>query len=704
MVIGALSVLGQLLWALPLWSGHRVPVFAYTLWGCGFLVFLAVVFGRLVDAASARTTLPVRGLVAVAAVALFSSFSADRLPRHPRKSAPAPADRTAWYDAMRARLDGMPPEAPVVLVAASGGGSRAALFASLTYEALDHARMSPDPTSPTVGSQILLISSVSGGSLASAYYQRAVTLDGALPKRDGRHNGSVPVLASALRIESTRLVAAAQSRFGQDRDRQPLIANFEAVDAQLSAWPATPLQEAPWLETSAFVDDMGTDFMAAVLRAVLEPSLSRGGSITRLWTSQFGLGELDNAPGPGRGGPLVLYNSTWVETGMRYVIGLPRLPPGLFGESAGAMDDVAGDRAVTGAEAARLSANFPFGFDVAHLPNLDGQEPVELLDGGIVDNTGIDSFARLFERLSLVAGEGGRRPDGINDQEAAAAGSLLETLRSRGVLLVEIDAGARPGEGGGAASLLAGFTRPLRALDAAGANNAFYVRDNNVDRLRRVLGGPTGGFLHLTWICNRIDNVPTAWSLGTRDEAVTTLQFLAEQHRLAPTLLGLSEAFASADPDFQRALDADALASRQFQVAVASPPNVSEAKRLATVSLIDQVSPLGPTRTTVPVAPPRTPKQAERAVRRAEKALADLATAADALITDPLAAGLLPDVAGEATTLLKGATGATEADVKAATDAALKPGGAAKAAEDAAAGLFGAPVEPKKKKKKKKAP
>jgi hypothetical protein len=57
----------------------------------------------------------------------------------------------------------------VVLVAASGGGSRAALFAALAYEAMESMPFDPeDPASPTVGSHIIAISSVSGGSLASA--------------------------------------------------------------------------------------------------------------------------------------------------------------------------------------------------------------------------------------------------------------------------------------------------------------------------------------------------------------------------------------------------------------------------------------------------------------------------------------------------------------------------------------------------------
>jgi len=53
-------------------------------------------------------------------------------------------------------------------LAVSGGGSRAALFAASAYEALGHVRVGPGNRS--LLEQVSHISSVSGGSLASAYY------------------------------------------------------------------------------------------------------------------------------------------------------------------------------------------------------------------------------------------------------------------------------------------------------------------------------------------------------------------------------------------------------------------------------------------------------------------------------------------------------------------------------------------------------
>ncbi|GDX83411.1 hypothetical protein LBMAG42_52220 [Deltaproteobacteria bacterium] len=692
------------------------------MWGVGFLVFVAATLGRLVDAAAARTEWPVRAFAAAGCVALLAGDSADELA--PSSLPPTQAgDPLAWYDAMTEKIASMPGEGPVVLVAASGGGSRAAVFASLTYEALENAHLSADPKSPTLGSRILLISSVSGGSLASAYYQRAITMDGKLPTRDVWHNGKVDTFGNAMRFESTQLVAEAKARFGKDATHKPLIANFEAVHDQLAGWPAAPLAEAPWLAQSGFVDDMGADFMASVLRAVLEPTLSRGNAITRLWTSEFGLGQLNNAPGKARPGPLVLYNATAVESGARYVVGLPRVPKGLFGDAVGAMDDTEGGRSVTAAEAARLSANFPFGFDVVRLPGVEGASAVELLDGGIVDNTGIDTLARLFERLSMVAGEGGTLPPGVSDAESLKAQALLEALRVHGVLLVEIDAGARPSEGGGAGALFPGFSDPLRALDAAGSNNAFSARDTNVDRIRRILDSDAAEFIHLAWICNRIDNVPTAWSLGTSDHAITTLQFLAEQHRLAPLLPRLGDAFANPEPGLQEAIDMDALEAREFQVSVASGEEVGEAQLAARTASVRATSRHSEEHKTTMRAPPLSPERAARKAEQAERAALQARRVADeagkaaselkGFVEDggrrltggavgvPDMAGVSIDTAGKDAEKAVGKV--VETGIDKGADAAAKEAKKAKdAVEDAAGALFGDPTAKDKDKGKKK--
>src|SRR5438874_899477 len=61
-----------------------------------------------------------------------------------------------------------PREDTIIGIAFSGGGSRAAYFSAAGLEAFAHLRMSPQ--SPSLLERVAYISSVSGGSVASAYF------------------------------------------------------------------------------------------------------------------------------------------------------------------------------------------------------------------------------------------------------------------------------------------------------------------------------------------------------------------------------------------------------------------------------------------------------------------------------------------------------------------------------------------------------
>ncbi len=233
-VVASLALLGEALWALPIWSHGSWGTQSYTVWGVGFLVFLAAVVGRLVDAAALRTAWPIRMIAAAGALAIMGGDASDTIAQAGPGGQASTNESEGWYKQMLARVAAMPGDGPVVLVAASGGGSRAALFAALTYEALEATHLTEDPKSPTVGSHILLISSVSGGSLASAYFQRAIAKDGALPVRDQWRNVPTKAMGQALQIESTRLVKEATRRFGQNPIQKALFYNFVAVDGQLA--------------------------------------------------------------------------------------------------------------------------------------------------------------------------------------------------------------------------------------------------------------------------------------------------------------------------------------------------------------------------------------------------------------------------------------------------------------------------------------
>ena len=77
--VGVLAVIGQLLWALPTWTDGEWSTLGYTVWGVGFLVFPAALLGRLVDAAAARTSWPVRFGALAVAMLLWGGDSTDVL-------------------------------------------------------------------------------------------------------------------------------------------------------------------------------------------------------------------------------------------------------------------------------------------------------------------------------------------------------------------------------------------------------------------------------------------------------------------------------------------------------------------------------------------------------------------------------------------------------------------------------------------------
>src|SRR5690606_35200666 len=93
---------------------------------------------------------------------------------------------------------------------------------------------------------------------------------------------------------------------------------------------------------------------------------------------------------------------------------------------------------------------------------------LRILDGGVVDTTGLDTVHHLILSLQRVAES--------SAPSRARAGQVLNVLRRRGVIVIEIDSGAKPlkRETGG---VLAAVKEPLSAL-----NNALY---GNADRSKR---------------------------------------------------------------------------------------------------------------------------------------------------------------------------------------------------------------------------
>jgi hypothetical protein len=182
------------------------------------------------------------------------------------------------------------------------------------------------------------------------------------------------------------------------------------------------------------------------------------------------------------------------------------------------------------ADGVRLSANFPYGFSVARMRDFDeahGFPEIHVLDGGIVDNTGIDSLRHVLRALANLAEDA--RPE--RAPLKAKARTILEKLQKRGVLLIEIDSGAKMGKPGWLASKLPAVSEPLQCLNNAAYVGPHFSKEMFLDaEFNDILGGTEDNvaFRRLTFICNHSDEVMTAWSLGPQDKASVLVQFLFE--------------------------------------------------------------------------------------------------------------------------------------------------------------------------------
>jgi hypothetical protein len=302
---------------------------------------------------------------------------------------------------------------PIVVLAASGGGSRAAIMTALTLHGLDSVL-------PDIGANLQAISSVSGGSLASAAYiaQRLRAIGAAHDE---------------VRQCDEGIVERASRDFIYPTLRGVFLGSGRAQGIQ-SAWEQCPV-------------GLGTLTV---------------GRLNDLWRDS---GVADPATVPF---PVPIFNSVTLD---RHAVAITPFDGGLFGApfdayaraaDAGALP---APRAVTPgrarpdpwvyyrsgiyhltdlidgfdpslSQAVRASANFPFGFPLVEVSTTrqlwysplardrveDSAKVVHLTDGGALSNSGLWPLLPLLLRSA-------------------------DAIRERGVLLIIVDAGRMPGVG-----------------------------------------------------------------------------------------------------------------------------------------------------------------------------------------------------------------------------------------------------------------
>jgi predicted acylesterase/phospholipase RssA len=658
------SCIGEGLWiAADLgWLGASYRL--YTIWGILQTAALVVVLGAMVDDWQRDTHWPMRlgGLVVAALLFLFFGASPEALdsPTAAADSdiaADSRAERLRWYDHVITRLEALDPDEPAVIVAASGGGSRASIFTALVLEAL--AREPLGSSGKSWCDHIVLISGVSGGSLATAYYvhaqcaadpashtlaeaddlrnsikgeliyrmrkQARESLLEQLSRRAGSSDvdrGDDDLRAKAAELEKCLDQWHAQEVDGNSKksclemevpqsiwDWEILAQHFRVwelcrdLDERWNAGESAPSKEVAdgWVLRSLFMDDMCTDFMGPILRGTLAPGLTRGRALRAFWTQRFGWqgsnsrvgyehrGATTAAPGyDPHCHPAALFNISDVRHGTRVTVGFPPLPPELYKASYSTeppgsirrprtIEEADPARRVALADAVELSANFPFGFNVVSVadqgPDEDGD--LHLLDGGIVDNSGIDALFEVLRNARHISDSTEPSPRKLAPQPAQQdeykpddlakekCKRLMELLQQRRVVLLEIDSGAKPGKPGLFTRCASLLFEPLDALNSAGYLNADRGKSAYLglldqqfrqpldlgDLLKELPGRTTPAyalpwrlelertetegirtFFHVPFICNHLedDNVLTAWSLGPNDKARLLFRFLLE--------------------------------------------------------------------------------------------------------------------------------------------------------------------------------
>ncbi len=333
-MVGASGLFGAVLYQLVESPSTVLTWRLYTLWSVVHITIIASVLGHACDAAG--STLGVRlaygaGVVGAVLVAVALPIDIGHAVIHPHPDHPgAPVVSTvlqatspeqeapqaealddAWFDAVEHRLAQIPAGEPVVIVAASGGGSRAALYATLTLEALE--RTPPHGTveqwtereaGPSIADQVLFITSVSGGSVAASHFRFAAEPD---PVVHSPHNTVPGELAFHFGHEVQRLCARQKAactteaaELGHQEGRGctiygRLCQTPDDPDAvrkadqgfDLAAFREHP-SDPPWPLGSARFDAIATDFNAPLLRGMVLPGMERGESMTLFWRTHFG--------------------------------------------------------------------------------------------------------------------------------------------------------------------------------------------------------------------------------------------------------------------------------------------------------------------------------------------------------------------------------------------------------------------------------
>ncbi|HXT16451.1 MAG TPA: hypothetical protein VN706_12515 [Gemmatimonadaceae bacterium] len=337
-------------------------------WILSLVVANAVFFGSVAVWANARFRVPIVRL-AIAAAFLFSMWNDNHRVRTmadessvkavepPRVTAAAQLDQ--WVAARGAANS--KPIVPMILVAASGGGLRAAYWTALSLAAAEDRDSSFVP-------HLFAISSVSGGSLGGAMFT-------AVARDAGRSRTKLPCADTAQAHSYTTCV----KDFMGDDFLSPLLAKMVAPDMlqRFLPWPIMAFDRSRGLE-----DSWDDSYEHTVARPTMHEGLLSlsGDSASRVSM------------------PTLFLNSTHVETGRRYVAS-PVIVTNVLQDSPDVLQLLHADLPLFAA--VHNSARFTIVSPAGHLvsPTSEGVELGHVVDGGYFENSGL---VTLQEVLGLI--------------------------------------------------------------------------------------------------------------------------------------------------------------------------------------------------------------------------------------------------------------------------------------------------------------
>lgn len=355
-------LISLMLFVLFVWS----PLQAGEWFGTVAILFIAsantVFLGSIVVFASRTKRWPIE-VIAFTCAAIFSFWNDNHRVRHLPDEVPLKPALTAtfekWVDELLAQPGlkerlGRAGEAhvPVYLVAAEGGGIRAAYWAATVLAGLN------DRTEQAFAHHVFAVSGISGGSLGAAVYAGL--------RRDQPSSAMRPRVARILTPGYLAAVAA------------------KTVSGDFLQW-FLPLPVTTFDRSTAMEDGFAASY---VREAPGHPTFTRP--------------FLDLTPSAARGVPALVLSATAVQTGARIVMAPfswvdTQLPDAVDYHA------LSGDRDVWLATAVHNSARFAYVSPAGLVESPTGLPPTHVIDGGYFDPTGADTVLDLYRALEPLA-------------------------------------------------------------------------------------------------------------------------------------------------------------------------------------------------------------------------------------------------------------------------------------------------------------